>query len=364
MAKEPMTVHIGRRLVRLRALLFFLLGMAAVDWALGAFSGLWSAYDPQAYQARLTGCQATAHDLVIIGGSPTMAGVDPTALTGLTWQGRPIESAFNASLPLGTTTEVWHLVEHGLPTPPRLLVYGITASDLNDNRVTPEGPCYLMDAGDVAEWVRERPQSATWCLRHYAGERVSRLWSLYYYRDGIRCWAAERAEGLRPGLCPEAAAEARLRRADGERMYRGELITCLVGPATRLDCLKAAGRVYDLFPYLERFQLGQHLACLHRLLDWAEARGVPVVLFDVPVSADLEERLWPGPFARYREALAEVERSRGVTVLRPTRAAVGIDDADFSDWVHLNATGAERLSRWLRDALETLDASPGRQSAE
>jgi hypothetical protein len=34
---------------------------------------------------------------------------------------------------------------------------------------------------------------------------------------------------------------------------------------------------------------------------------------------------------------------------------VGLDDADFSDLIHLNARGTARLSVWLRQQLATVN---------
>jgi hypothetical protein len=122
--------------------------------------------------------------------------------------------------------------------------------------------------------------------------------------------------------------------------------------SARLDRLKAAGAISSRFPFLDRFRIiGNHLTYLHRLLDWADAHGVTVVVVDMPVSADLEERMYPEAFDRYRTTLAELGRSRNVRVLRASREAVGLGDADFADWVHLNGRGSARLSAWLRREL-------------
>src|SRR5205823_1620332 len=149
-------------------------------------------------------------------------------------------------------------------------------------------------------------------------------------------WAADRADRLWPGAFPDAAREAR----DGLRFSRAVRDNNGFSPrpdmqGRSLAQLKAAGVLGPPFHFLDRYRLGGHLSYLHRLLDWARARGVEVVLVDMPVSADLE-RLYPGEFALYRAALAAVEQARGVTVLRATRADVGLGDADFADQIHLN----------------------------
>jgi hypothetical protein len=339
----------GRR--HFRVLVWFALGLAALNAAVAARARRWRAYDPHPYQELVARCRQQAWDLVVVGGSPAMCGLDPDALAGAPWRGGPLRTAFNLGLPLGTTTDVCLAVEHGLPTLPRLLVYAVTATDLNDARLEPSGPRQLMTAADAARWAADRPADAEWCVRHFLLERAARLWPLQYYRTGIRLWAADR---LWPGLCPAAAADARRAAARTAvlRHGRGFFVHAPVGPATRLDAQKAAGLTADTLPFLEGYRVGGgHLAYLSRLLDWADGHGVPVVLVDLPVPADLEERMYPKEFSAYRLALAGVAEARRVPVLCATRAAVGLNDADFSDLIHLNAAGAARLSAWLRAAL-------------
>jgi hypothetical protein len=337
---------------RYRVVLYLLLGLVAVDLVVAAHRPVWRAYDPDEYRERLRTCRRGRHDLVLVGGSVVAEGLDPEALRGLAWRGRSLERPYNLGLPGGTTTEVWHAVEHGLVEPPRLLVYGITASDLNDHRDEPQGPCQLMTWADLPRWVAYRPAAAAWGPRHFLVERLARLWQLSYYRNGIRLWAADQVDRRWPGPFADAAAEARrglaraaaLRRDDG---YAPDAAT----QGRRLDRLKAHGLFGPPFHFLDGYRLGGHLRYLHHLLDWAEAHGVAVVLVDMPVSADLDERLHLQEFARYRAALAELGRQRGVPVLYGGRADVGLDDTHFADLVHLNARGAARLSAWLRREL-------------
>src|SRR5579884_470217 len=128
---------------RYRVLLYFLVGLIALDLAVDAGRPVWRAYDPDEYRARLNNCRRRPHDLVLVGGSPVSEGIDPAPLRGLPWQGRPITHPYNFGLPGATTSEVWYAVEHGLTAPPRLLVYGVTASDLNESRDEPQGPRVL-----------------------------------------------------------------------------------------------------------------------------------------------------------------------------------------------------------------------------
>jgi hypothetical protein len=339
-------------LARCRVILYLVLGLAGVDGLVAAHRATWRAWDPDDYRIRLHGCRRRQPDLVVVGGSPVSEGIDPAVLTGLLWRGRSLERVYNLGLPGATTAEVWLAVKHGLPRPPCLLVYGITASDLNDDRVEPQGPRALMDTQDVIAWVRCRRWSAAeWGLRHFIQGRFARLWNLFYYRNGIRLWAADWAEGHWPGVCPQAAAEARLNRRHSESLRRADGFAPRSGiQSGRLDYFKATHAIAR-FSFLDHFRLGELVAYLHRLLDWAEVQSVEVVLVDMPVSADLEERSFPRAFAAYREMLADLEKTRSVRLLRANRDVLGLDDADFADLVHLNARGSARLSAWLRHQL-------------
>jgi hypothetical protein len=325
---------------RYRLLLYLVLGLAAVDAVVARFADVWRAYEQHPYREKLRACRAHPWDLVVVGGSPAAYGFDHAVLAGTRWQGRSLDRVFNLGLILATTAEVYHATVRGLPTPPRLLAYGITASDLNDDRVEPNGPRQLMTVGDALRWCRERPEFAAWCVRHFLEERRARLWKLYYYRDGIGRWVADEAERLWDGHPLTAPLPSP--------------VVLNVDVSERLDHLRAAGKIKDFFPFLENYRIGVYLTYLHRILDWGEQRGVPVVLVDLPVPEDLE-RLRPGPFAAYRAVLADVERNRGVRVLRASREAVGLTDADFADLIHLNNRGKARLSAWVRQALSAVE---------
>lgn len=339
---------------RLRVVVYLILGLVAVDVVVAANHTVWSAYDPEEYRERLDACRRHPHDLVIVGGSTVGEGIDPTVLAGLVRHGCPLDRVFALGMPGATTSEVWHGVEHGLPTPPRLLVYGVTASDLNENRHEPEGARHLASVGDLLDTARTRPAVAQRSARHFARARFGRLWNLHRYRNGIRLWAADSVESIWPGLFPEAVDEARKGLAFCAALRQDHGFAPRPdAQVRRLDELKAAGSLGQPFRFLDNYRTGgEHLTCLHRLLDWAETHRVEVLLVDMPVSADLEERLRPHAFVTFRALLADLQRERNVPVLHASRDALGLTDADFADVVHLNGAGTAKLSRWLRGALE------------
>jgi hypothetical protein len=315
-------------------------------------------YDPRFARDRVRYGRRQSWDLVIVGGSPAMAGIDAADLADLPWHGRPLVRAFNLSIPLGTTAEVYHAIEHGIAAPPALLVYGIAITDLNDTRVEAMDPEDLMDAGDIVRWVRLGSGEAEWCIRHCLSEHVARSWSLYYYRQGIRLWAADHAERLWPGFCPDAARQARkgLENSDGLRRCLDFHPSRPVPERLRYDLKKAAGQFPCRMGPMEDYRLGRYVRYLDAIIDWCRGHDTALVLVNVPVPADLES-LYPQPFDAYRAFLADLPARRGVLVLTPTREEIGLSEADFDDMIHLNGDGTARFSAWLRRALSDSPAN-------
>jgi hypothetical protein len=335
----------------LRVLVYLFLGLVVVDLVIASQRRLWRAYDPDEYRERIRVCRRGAHDLLVVGGSTVAQGIDARVLAGVPWYGQRLDGVHALGLGGATSSEIWHAVKHGVKTPPRLLVYGITASDLNDGRQEPHGPRTLMDWSDLAAWVQTRPRSREWCVRHFLTARLERCWQLYRHPNGIRLWAADQAERLWPGAFRESAAEARKWLAISAALQQEHGFAPRPDiKRRRFDRLKAAGSLGPPFSFLDNYALGEHLGCLHQLLDWASRNRVEVLLVDMPVTPELERR-HAREFQRYREVLSSLEQ-HGIRVLRPSRAEVGLDDSHFADLVHLNVRGAARMSAWLRAELE------------
>lgn len=329
---------------RNRTLVWFAALLAATDLLVGRFAAVWERHSPDDYAARVAACARERRDLVFVGGSPLAEGIDPDRVASVVRGGRELKSVYAVGLSGATTSDVYHAVLRACPAPPRVLVYGLTATDLNDARNEPHGPHSLMTWGDLAGWVRLRPESAEWATRHFVLSRAGRVSNLFRYRHGVRMWAACAAEAAFPGSTPETFREAdELReRADALRTGSGYVPARGIA-AGRYDAATAPRR----FPFLENYRTGSHLKYLHMLIDWCAAGGTELILLDVPVTADLEAR-YPAAFAEYRGRLTELERDRGVTVLRLTRAVAGLTDAEFGDVIHLNRAGAARLSDRVR----------------
>jgi hypothetical protein len=333
---------------RNRTLVYFAALLILADVALGRFADVWERHSPDDYAARVAACAREPRDLVFVGGSPVAEGIDPGRVAGVVRDGRPLSSVYAVGLSGATTSDVYHAVLRACPTPPRVLVYGVTASDLNDARNEPHGPHSLMTWGDWLGWVRLRPESAGWVTRHFLRARAAGASNLAHHRHGIRMWAACRAEEVVPGESPAAFREADELRERAELLRAGNGYVPARGfAAGSYPAAKAAGVSQPAFAFLQNYRTGSHLKYLHRLIEWCAAGGTELVLLDVPVTADLEAE-FPAAFAEYRTRLAELERDHGVRVIRPD---AGLTDADYADVVHLNRTGAARLSDRVRAEL-------------
>jgi hypothetical protein len=347
-----------RRKLRTPALI--LLGLVGIDVGVRLTSDTWARHSPDDYAERVNGCAEVPRHFVLVGGSPVSEGLNPTfvAGSGFGWRGELLTEGYAVGLPGATTSDVYHAVLRSCPTPPRLLVYGITASDINDSRGEPHGPYSLMTWGDLGNWMSIRPEAAGWATRHFLQGRLTNAWAAYRCRHGVRMWAALRADVAFPGCCPEATREAKELLAYSDALRAGTGYAPAAGFVnTRYDEVKRVGGTTPPFHFLDRYRTGSHVKYLHKLLDWAADHGTAVVLVDMPSTADLEAR-YPAAIAEYNVRLAEVEASRGVKVLRANRAAVELDDTHFADVIHLNAVGARKLSRWVKNRLIEAGTGP------
>ena len=309
---------------RNRVVLLFFAFLAAADWGIGRFAAVWDRHSPDDYAARVNGCKSRPRDTVFVGGSPVAEGIDPDRIPG---------ANYAVGLSGGTTSDFYHAVVRACPTPPKALVYGMTATDINDARGEPHGPASLMSWADVREWRRLRPDNAEWVTRHYLLAKLRESSSVFHHRHGIRMWATtngqphelrDYADALRGGNGYAPLAQL------AERRY---------------DVAKAAGAQEAPMPFFAKYRTGSHLKYLHKLIDWCESRGVSLVVVDMPVTTDIEAK-YAREYAEYRQRLQEIHAARGVRVIWACDET-NLPDASFADRMHLNRDGARAFSDWL-----------------
>jgi hypothetical protein len=343
-----------RRIRRWRGPLRVLLAFVLLDLAVLATASVWERHSPDDYSARVEGCAKLRRDAVFVGGSTVSEGIVPKEMIGANWNGETLNDIYAVGLPGGTTSEFFHAAKRACPQPPKLLVYGITASDLNDSRHEPHGPASLMTFGDTFDWAVSRSDSREWVVRQYLSARVSRASSLWRYRHGLRMAAVFQFEELFPGACSASAMEARELRNYADALRAGDgYAPAAASVEQRYDHVKEINGELPPFKFLDNYKTGSHRQYLYRLIRWTTDNRVSLVLVDMPVTADLEAK-HTAAFAEYRKLLAEEEEERGLTVIRAHRDIVGITNAGFADTIHLNGVGATVLSRWLKGKLDEM----------
>src|SRR5829696_2517198 len=95
------TAGLWKRVRRYRVAIWFTVGLLALDRVVASRARLWDAYDPHPYRELLARCRQQPWDLLVVGGSPAMCGIDPGVLTDIPAVGGPLRTAFNFGLPLG-----------------------------------------------------------------------------------------------------------------------------------------------------------------------------------------------------------------------------------------------------------------------
>ncbi len=267
-------------------------------------------------------------DIAVVGSSIGNANLDPpTLVAGVPWA----DSGYNAALPAESPLQ-WELWVQDVVFPdlcPTVLVIAVGPRDTNDNLVDADKAAerYAAADGRLALYDVD-PLGAK--IERYSGdvsalvairERLREPANVYrYLRDGS-------AEGW-PQL--NLTPEGRYRGFDDDRVYTPN--------AEREELLREGALAdYDVGPVM--------FGAVEHIIDMAEARGIAVVLIDMPLlTAEFASLLDDGTddLARYRVALETLADRRGVPLLRYPEVS---DDPElFSDQYHMLGVGSALLS--------------------
>jgi len=161
----------------------------------------------------------------------------------------------------------------------------------------------------------------------------------------------DQANRWQPDLAPESAAAARRDYAIAQSLK----VSSGYAPApwfaeANYAARKARGESFPPFGFLDRYQFGSHARYLERLI--LEYPQTQFILVRMPTTHDFQTR-FSAEWDFFEQQLSAWEASQGWPILRADRDRLGLSDADFGDWVHLNRGGAEKVSRWVRVQLET-----------
>lgn len=109
------------------------------------------------------------------------------------------------------------------------------------------------------------------------------------------------------------------------------------------------------------------IALLHELIDLCRGSRVPLVFFEVPDAAVFSQCFPPGTHERFVDVFRQLASTApGVQFFTLDDLELEFSDADFRDPVHLNLTGAKRLSRSVTERIikPVLDESVNGEPSE
>jgi hypothetical protein len=277
-------------------------------------------------------------DLVFVGSSMTMNGIDPVIFSE-----RAGLRAYNAAFAAGSprTVALWTLdiVEPLLS--PDILVYGISARDFNDNgkvqRDIYKGFTSSPGYRQVAAGVEQRAEGL---LEHFS---VFMRYRRYFRSPGkvLR----DLTEEKRPGKDPKYGSISQFGRREPKP-----------GPYK----IRKHWKRNQISRVLNDFSMGaDELTALSELHADLERRGVQMVLLSMPMSADYGPLLPHGErdLVEYRRMISEFTDAREIPIIDAENAATGF--WAFRDPVHLDIGGRRALTEELAAIWDDVD--PGQE---
>ncbi|MGL4422371.1 MAG: hypothetical protein ACRCZF_17000 [Gemmataceae bacterium] len=305
----------------------------------------WRRYAPDDYSERITRMRTAPHEVLLLGGSPVSEGINPTLIGNIpiATGTAPATAIYSLGLPGGTTTDFELALRQAESSPPKLVIYGITASDFNEDRREPHGAWSIMTRHDLSRIWADEPAHRNWYAKQYAAARVSEASALYRHRNGIRLALADWCHPL--DAPNRERAQSELARSRDFSTGNGFV------PATgflqgRYDIRKQTPECLPPFGFLNHYRIDLHARSLERIIAWCASHDAELVFVDMPVTADLQTE-YAAAFATYRQEILEPLKARGFLVIDAHRRNVGLDDAGFADLIHLNRAGSDLFSPWL-----------------
>lgn len=234
---------------------------------------------------------------------------------------------------------------------PRLVVLEITPAMLNANHGGFRD--VLRFYASPSDLVRAVPRLRTPAAWRAAGQGVFRgMTSLY-----LRAWSRILHGGQERQL-------ASIRRLKGGRydpvppegMQRLSDLT--VGEQQDLlGKIREEGRR----SYMRHYEIGgMATEGLEQIIRLTRRQGIGLVLFNPPVTRAYRRAMYrPDEYARYLRYVEEISRREGIPFHDLDDGRLQLTPADFHDFGHLNAAGAEKVSRYMaRDLLGPALESP------
>jgi hypothetical protein len=215
---------------------------------------------------------------------------------------------------------------------PSLLIYGTSEYEFNPNGGRIPSWNYADELATVADYGQAFPD-ATRSLDAQMAFLLGRVWHLFRYR-----------ERLHDILLDVSAADA----PEGAERSAQELYGFLpLNHEMRPVDVRKIREVYTGRPgHLQDYTVaGYQAARFEQLLALAQARGIRVIVINMPITTIQEGFLSPADYAAYRAYLRDVTSRFQIPFYDYNDHALWQEPTDFADPNHMNRIGAKKLSQ-------------------
>lgn len=325
------------------------------------------------YQQRLL--QSGPPDVLIIGSSRALRGIDPVALQdALAQEGYPDVEVFNFGIN-GATAQVVDLLIRRVLTPeqlPKLIIWADGARAFNSGRVdttynaitTSQGyeelnagtfPNQASNAGSTPSATQSTQPLAAWqagyqSVNNWLSESLGKLSSTYRRRDQLKTQLQEQFVTLtQPLETPQTESttdpEADLAPQESIDVDGFLPLSIRFNPATYYKQHPRVAGDYDRD--YESFQLGgKQDSALETLLNFAQANNVGIVFVNLPLTKDYLDPVRSEYEEKFQRHMRTSAVSRGL-IFRDLSQLLLTKPDYFSDPSHLNRYGAYNVSYHL-----------------
>jgi hypothetical protein len=276
---------------------------------------------------------APDQDVLLLGSSRVQAGLSPSLLMNRVAAAlgrRP--RVLNLGLAGGAPQSNYWLLKNVIRAdrPPALIIYGASEYEFNPNG--PLGPdTNAAELATLADYRQAFPDP----LGNVDGQLtflLGRVWQLARYHSALHDTLADLVTPDDP---------ARPQPVEDEYGFLP-----LNHEMTRIDVRQMRATYLGPRGYLRDYTVrGYQAERFAQLLDLARARGIRVVVINMPITTEHEAFLSPaGAYAGYRTYLQTTSAAHGARFVDYNDHSLWQEPQDFADTHHLNRTGAKKLS--------------------
>jgi hypothetical protein len=276
----------------------------------------------------------TTPDVILMGNSRVQAGLDPSLLVHRAEdQFQQPVTVLNLGLVGGTPQPNYWLLKNIIQSnkQPKLIIYGATEFEFNPNSKVERWNYAdeLATLGDYGDIFPDMSRHIDMQLNFLVG----RVWQLYRYRNALNILIPDT-------LYPDGSATSDAPVEDALGFIPiNHVMNSIDVRKMRYTYLEDPGyvRSYTVQGYeADRFE---------QLLQLAQARGIRMIVINMPITRVHETFLPPGGYDSYRNYLKTITAKYGVEFVDYNNHDLWTEPDDFADTHHMNRVGAKKLSQ-------------------